>query len=230
MGYCPTYHQCSLIPNHIIRHTCGLLGTLATIYRQRGTDLSLKECEEVLDMEETFLLICKEIAQLLRDMRALQCIDELEYKYNIIRFNYYLENVQNVAKCEPYFSDLLDYEVRHNIDFDNQNYLFMLLSINIDPTSKNVANLTKKQRIKILNIMLEMVNKEEGQQRRGKESRRVALKKCNGCGSVESAMDEYKACSRCREVCYCSRDCQMNDWKLNKKICNKSSKKSTTEK
>jgi len=29
-------------------HTCGILGTLATIYRQRG---ALNECEEVLDME-----------------------------------------------------------------------------------------------------------------------------------------------------------------------------------
>ncbi|KAF8520872.1 hypothetical protein BU17DRAFT_46113, partial [Hysterangium stoloniferum] len=41
------------------------------------------------------------------------------------------------------------------------------------------------------------------------------LEKCCKCGSKES----LKMCSRCAECGYCSKECQMEDWKEHKDIC-----------
>ncbi|GMI00942.1 hypothetical protein TrLO_g12173 [Triparma laevis f. longispina] len=39
-------------------------------------------------------------------------------------------------------------------------------------------------------------------------------RKCEAC-EKEGA----KKCSRCKVVWYCSKDCQVKDWKIHKKIC-----------
>ncbi|KAK8812196.1 hypothetical protein WA158_007430 [Blastocystis sp. Blastoise] len=45
------------------------------------------------------------------------------------------------------------------------------------------------------------------------------IHKCQKCGKYEENGQLYKKCSKCRSVYYCSRDCQVNDWKNHKEHC-----------
>ena len=41
------------------------------------------------------------------------------------------------------------------------------------------------------------------------------------CGKYEKDTEEYKKCSRCKKTFYCSKECQVADWKIHKHSCNK---------
>lgn len=45
---------------------------------------------------------------------------------------------------------------------------------------------------------------------------------CAGCKKSPTSLSQaLKRCARCKEVFYCSRECQKTDWKSHKKSCNK---------
>ena len=46
------------------------------------------------------------------------------------------------------------------------------------------------------------------------------LKTCGWCGTLESRKQEYRCCSRCWQVQYCSKKCQKRAWKTHKNECN----------
>jgi hypothetical protein len=45
------------------------------------------------------------------------------------------------------------------------------------------------------------------------------LNPCGHCRKVEGRKGEFKRCSQCKQVAYCSRDCQKADWKSHKAAC-----------
>ena len=42
---------------------------------------------------------------------------------------------------------------------------------------------------------------------------------CPSCDETERQVKEYKKCSRCRHIAYCSVNCQRNHWREHKKDC-----------
>jgi hypothetical protein len=54
------------------------------------------------------------------------------------------------------------------------------------------------------------------------DSKYANLKMCRHCDKDETQMDGAKlmTCQRCKSVYYCSRECQVADWKSHKQICN----------
>jgi len=48
-----------------------------------------------------------------------------------------------------------------------------------------------------------------------KNKKKKLMKKCSyfDCGNMETAANKFLFCTICRKVCYCSRECQKEDWK-----------------
>jgi hypothetical protein len=84
----------------------GILGTLATIHRQRN---ELDVAEEVLDMEGTVLQMYNRHA--LASDEGRRCFEELEYKYNIIKYNLYYQTGRR-DRCVDLFRQLCLHELR----------------------------------------------------------------------------------------------------------------------
>jgi hypothetical protein len=53
------------------------------------------------------------------------------------------------------------------------------------------------------------------------DNERTFLKMCQRCGKTETQMDSalLMKCQRCKATYYCSKDCQVADWKSHKKMC-----------
>jgi Tetratricopeptide repeat/MYND finger len=60
---------------------------------------------------------------------------------------------------------------------------------------------------------------------RDAENIRPAVGKNQICANIKCKIpwidDELKSCGGCGQVCYCSRECQLSDWKSHKKTCKK---------
>ncbi len=205
-------------------HTCGILGTFATIYRQRGGTENHAYCEQILEMEckvlEKYRIAINHLYPNKSAQNAqlpIQCLDGLEYKYNLIRMNLYTLN-HRFKDAVPAFRQLMEYEVKYNIDFDHQNALFMLHMIGKEANAASMKTLKDTEIITILRKM----NYAKTSPYMVQEQERVALMPCaGGCGRMESVIGEFKSCSRCQKACYCSSKCQKSDWKTHKKQCNK---------
>lgn len=195
-------------------HTCGIFGTLATIYRQRG---DLQNCEDVLDMEDKVITIyrrnCDE-----QNPDQMLCCDGLEFKYYMIRLNLMLQT-KRYNDCVAIYPKLLNYELKYKLDLDAQQYLFMVPCIlNKPPTAATLRSLTDEELMKIVLAPLRN-GKITAEEALGDNRDRVALQTCAGCKAKASAIGQFKFCPRCQDTFYCSKACQKKDWKTHKKLC-----------
>ena len=147
--------------------------------------------------------------------------DGLEFKMHVIQFNLYRQMGQD-EKCVPLFRKMLGYEIKYNMDYEQQNFLWMLELANIAPTAANVKKLSKINIMKIVNKLKQMENSQAGRACEEADRERVALKSCAACHATESAIGDFKSCGRCDNVVfYCNRSCQKQHWKVHKKVCNR---------
>ena len=71
--------------NHVhTERACGIINTLATIYRQRG---DIEACEPVLDLGGKLIQRYERAASVINDAMTRKCCGDLTYKYNLIRYN-----------------------------------------------------------------------------------------------------------------------------------------------
>lgn len=199
-------------------HTCGVLGTLATIYRQRG---SYEQCGQVLEMEMKVMDIYKQLSSAPGISRAqIICCEGLEYKMNMIRFNLNMNLRQTEANI-PLLRDLCAHEVKYDMSFDEQNYLFMIEHYfpRMPPTVSDVRELSSKKVMVVLERIASFSESEECQKSNDEEKKRTALLFCGHCNKQETALGEFKFCVRCSKVAYCNKACQKAAWKQHKKVC-----------
>jgi len=197
-------------------HTCGILGTLATIYRQREW---LAECEMVLDMQ------CEVMTRYRSHCRGgpieqTRCCDKLVFMSNIIRYNLYFQT-QRYDECMGICRDLLSFELRRNLTAHEQQWLFMVeVILKKKPTAKVLKSLTDTEIMKIVMAPLEHPKGVSPLAHEAAANRqRTILHPCSKCNRIEEAIDVFKKCQRCKAVYYCSKDCQKSDWKKHKKKC-----------
>lgn len=206
--------------NHNISgHTCPLLDTLAGIYKYRWDSIeSLKKCEEVLDMEGKILLLHKASCDILGIENTIH--NEMQYVYDNTRLGLYV--VTNRFKLAvPYLRKCLEFEVERNLDSGHQKALLLMEYCGVEPTAKNVKNLRFSKLKQMASTMSEVFKSSDISEFVKEKISRVALMKCEACNKMESAIGDFKACGRCLNVYYCSRDCQKNHYKIHKKSCDK---------
>mmetsp|Transcript_6498 Transcript_6498/g.9619 ORF Transcript_6498/g.9619 Transcript_6498/m.9619 type:complete len:358 (+) Transcript_6498:104-1177(+) len=196
-------------------HTCGILGTLATIYRQRGVS---GQCEEVLDMEVKVLDIYRRHS-VGGPLIQIQCYEGLKFKCENIRFNLYQQQ-HRYEECVSLFKSCALYEYHQDVPSDQQSYLFLVeFVLRKRKISKKVLEgLSHDEIMKIMTFTHEAVVQNN---RSRKSQYDVELKKCARCGVEEKAIRTHKKCARCDNTFYCGKTCQKDHWKVHKKECGK---------
>jgi TPR repeat protein len=210
-------------------HTCGILGTYATVLRQRGGPSGdLDECMAVLDCEGEILEKYRRSIYELKGYligagggahtrkAAERCYDGLEFKYQLVRFNACLGMRRNAEAC-TLLRKLLEYETSSGLAAEEQSMVLMLpVVLGKQATLENVKRLTEAELVTLVEVSQQvMASDPSSRERRDK----VALKPCGGCGRVEKSLNDFKKCSRCQQARYCSAACQKRDWRGHKKVC-----------
>ena len=193
-------------------HACGILGTLATLLRQRG---SLEECEAVLDCEAWVIAIYGRHCRAGTSRAALRCHDGLHYKYMIIRTNLYGQQGR-FRECVPLFRALC----HHELDYDVQNdmYLWLIFAVlHKRPAKKTVDRMTDDECVRCVRMPFDAAGKDFHEQEN--KQPKVTLATCAACGSTEPALCTFARCAGCKKVSYCGPECQKTHWKAHKKAC-----------
>ena len=194
--------------------TVGILGTLATIRRQRG---EVAQCLEILQLDEEVLrqyqMLTTTNEALNQNPSIARCVEGLTYKYNLIACNAHRQTL-NKQEALKAFRAAAKYEIEQQMSFDDQNLAYLIethaLVLGKDYMSVDVLDETPDEHI--WSMLMSLSN----------SSPDVPPKKlepwiCDGCGEVEEFCGDYQRCKACRRVHYCSRDCQVNHWKIHKK-------------
>ena len=237
--------------NHVYAERCvGILGTLATIYRQRG---EVSEAAEVLALDERVLLRYRDMAsRSLEDLPYQNCMRCLVYKFNMIKMNINMQTgrVRSDESAEL-FRDLCRYELEEKYDFEAQNFLFIIgmvvggsekkrmefymgltvAQLNALPNSDMVRCMLASMKSSGIDTDQENCATEWGNGEGEEGGLDVAKKHCGNCNKQEPMLGDFDVCSRCKIVTYCSVECQSKHWKAgHKKACGDMSKAAKTAK
>jgi hypothetical protein len=195
--------------NHA-EHTCGILGTLATVYRQRGT---LQDCEAVLDLEVDVL---KKYRAACTNTSMTTCCDALEYRMDLIRNNMCIQ-LERYLECVILFRKLADYELKYKVSFELQQVLYKTVAVlNKPPTDATLQSLSDGD---VMQIVLKSLDGKCFSQGIEESKARVSFKTCASCRRSEATMGQFKHCTRCKSTFYCDQECQKKDWKAHKLVC-----------
>ena len=228
----------------VIAERCtGIIGTLATLHRQRG---NLAHTLEIMEVYQKTLESYSKLVQLNRDQPnfndAKACCEALRFKYNLVKFNclldQYKESVESgngpsdatnpfLKASAKYQREMIRYEIENNIDFDHQAFAFMFMVVyQKEPTMKVLSKSTDEDLIEMTMWSIR-ASAEQGQfplDRTPKQAKKIALATCANCGKQEPYLNTFNQCGRCKSVRYCGKECQATHWRVHKKSCNPKNK------
>jgi hypothetical protein len=207
------------IDSKYAERTVGILGTLATLLRQRG---EVKKCRKILKLDAKVLARYQEQTRLVpENYPQVFCCDSLTYKYNLIVANAETQLGNKDPACKA-FRAAVTFEIQQHYNFDQQNLAFMLDVICPDLQTDYMSLKVLKQ-VRNDDIWAVLMQGETFQPIT--PSPDVLLRDCGLCDTTEKKRGDYQLCSRCKVVPYCSKECQKKDWKLHKKVCVSPAKK-----
>lgn len=203
--------------NYVHAERCvGILGTLATVYRQQG---NLEMTEKVLRVDGRVLEAYMRLAERAPDNRPFQeCMVSLRYKYHVILFNLY-NQTRREHLCPPIFRALCEYEIDKGLGFEEQQVLWectVFTGGRPVTTRRQLARLKDDQ---IVRGLRKMNATEMAQPPEAHKPPETQLRVCHHCGTREAMLGDHKQCAACRTVVYCNRECQRGDWKAHKAAC-----------
>ena len=200
---------------------CGCIGTLATLKRQRG---EFDELEEIFKVYTKVLNFYRDSVEGTENAQERECCDGLTYKHHIVKWNTMLETTTSAD--EAAYSKMLElfkfagpFELKFNKP-DEYSILFgapsQLMDVEyiqtLEAHDRCFVVLVETSRVNAA-IMRRMNQYPHGSTTNYKKSE-DNLKTCSAadCEKKETARGEFKTCSRCQKVFYCSADCQKNAW------------------
>eukprot|EP00121_Abeoforma_whisleri_P001159 Awhi_evm1s1029 len=113
----------------------GIIGTLATVQRQKG---NFDFTSEILALDAKLFGFYQKMVRKAQNWNAGYCYEELKYKYHMIHFNLNIDLYQEKrqiyrekfeSKCVSLFRKLAIYEIDFNLSRKDQNFAFLLLGI-----------------------------------------------------------------------------------------------------
>ena len=108
--------------------TCGILGTLAMIKRRRG---ELAEAAAVLTIYTRVLDVYRGMCDRCTVQEQKDCCEGLTYKHDLVASNTYTE-LNDKNKAVPFFRRAVEYELRNQISFEEQNKAFILSCLGME--------------------------------------------------------------------------------------------------
>jgi len=218
---CHSYHYDRLEDTFVI------LLTLARIWRYRGGSVFHKKCEEVLDLLMRILPVYKESRDKmvalsdslkLNKNSIVSLFESQQSNYEFLRFELYIDTKQDDLAAY-YLRKVLEYEMSRTDPGENK-ILPKLYFIGFNPTVESVQNQTDSE-MKDMAMLLGFLTRTTMIEAIENEKRSVALMKCEACNKMEDAIGDFRTCSRCSCVYYCSSECQKNHYEIHKRSCKK---------
>jgi len=198
---------------------CGILGTLATLYRWRG---HIERASRVLELEDIFLKLYEGMSERSTSRAQKECAAGLRYKYLVILYNLLLNfgHSSGPKLCDT-LRKLILHELTHKFSFEQQNFAFMVQMVHHKkPTIQLVKKMSDKDLQKINNKSLSQPHDPKYPLAVSKEDYEFAqLKKCGKCNRGEEFLGDFKLCGGCRYVRYCTAECQKAHWPTHKVLC-----------
>jgi hypothetical protein len=214
-----TYWFKSIFPlqgldNKYTERTVGILGTLATMLRQRG---EVKKAQKILTLDRRVLERYQAQTRLVpHNKPQVFCCDVLTYKFHLIAVNAETQ-LGNKIPAVASFREAVKFEIEQQYSFEQQNLGFMLCIALPNLESGDYMTLQCLSAVtddRIWEIML------QGQTfQKTPPSPDVLLRDCSLCHATEQKRGDYQTCSRCKVVHYCGKECQKKDWRLHKRVC-----------
>ena len=198
--------------NVFAERSCKVLGTLATILRQRG---DVDECEVVLEMEGLILPLYERHAFASEGYSGLYLFEALEYKYNRIRYNLYFQTSRKERSVQL-FRNLAAYEIQREFiePGEPSEYASLIpLLLGVPATMRNLAELRDADFQTMVDTM------EKFNSALPPRKSKADKKTCAECFKKEDFRGDFNLCSGCKRVAYCCRACQKANWKEHKLQC-----------
>ncbi|KAL9189877.1 hypothetical protein ACHAXT_009552 [Thalassiosira profunda] len=192
--------------------TTAILGILCTIRRQRG---DLRGCMKVMP---AYLAVLEAYGKSIdrSEEDSLWNFKRLEMKANLIRLNCGAQ-LPDKAMAVKAFRDVVAFEreakaAGRYLESDADMAEVMGVYIGHQRFHK-VSDET------IFNSLKVVFGSEESHE--DTEAGNCGLKVCGLCDNEEKMQGDFNKCSRCHEQRYCSKQCQVKDWKAHKHLCKK---------
>jgi hypothetical protein len=200
----------------------GILGTLATIRRQRG---QVQDCLEILALDEKVLGVFASMVADSTDLRAHSCLEGLTYKFHLIQINAFLQ-VSDMKKAILAFRRTVSIELKGTLD--------PAISSNwgdcLPKFDKNYKTQLEDSSDDEIAFILD-IYKRSSPTICGEDSAKphldVGLRPCANCQKPEQMRGDYQVCAACKTTPYCSPACQKAHWRSTHKATCAGKKKKT---
>ena len=193
-------------------HATPILGVLCTIYRQRG---DLQSCMEVMP---TYMAVLEAYGKSIdrSDADSLWNFHGLVMKAGLIRMNCGIQ-LRDKAMAVDAFRSVVAFEREAKAAGRYlESYADMAEVMGVFIGHQRFNEVSDET---IFNALRTTCGGEESHE--DTDAGNCGLKVCGLCDNEETMQGDFNKCSRCHEQRYCSKQCQVKDWKAHKHLCKK---------